>query len=104
MFDFLIVLVIATNIYFYGLGIKMAKTLENKNVSSFKKYGAPKFYVYGVSEYRFLFLYILYGDYKRDDLDESILKIINNYRYTFFFNILLFLIFLVFFIYMNKGS
>ena len=55
MFNVLIILVIVTNIYFYGLGIHMARILEKNNASSFKKYGAPKFYFYGVSEYRLLY-------------------------------------------------
>jgi len=101
MLEFIIALVVLVNIFFYGLGVKMANSLRENNVPEYQKYGSPKFYLYGISEYRLMFLFILFGDYKRKNLDKSSLRLLNAYRYTFMSNIILLIVFLMFMVSLN---
>ncbi len=101
-FQLLIFLIFCSNLAVYVLGIKVADRLSSINEESYRKYGSPRFLLFGVSEYKLLFLYILFGDFKRSDLDETSEKLIGTYRVAFLSNLLLFVVFLIAFVMLNS--
>lgn len=102
MFDFLIGLIVVTNIGFYILGVRMDRKLYLSDVAVFKKYGSPRFYIYGIKEYRLLIFFILFGDYKRESLNQNCLRVVGEYKLIFTFNLILLIVFLMFLVLANK--
>ena len=64
----------------YILGQTMAKNLDLYDVSIYRKYNSPRFYIIGPKEYRLILNYILNGKYKSDNLNKICLSSIEKYH------------------------
>ena len=94
MFEFSIFLLIVITVSLYFSGIRMSRYLENNEMNLLEKYGRPGFLTYGANEYRFIIMFIIFGDYKNQISD------VNGIRYCSAFRVLLFIeiISLIFFL------
>ena len=94
MFEFSIFILVIITFSLYFSGIRMSRYLENNEMSLLEKYGSPNFLTYGANEYRFIIMFIIFGDYKHKISD------VNGVRYCSVFRALLFIeiISLIFFL------
>jgi len=82
---------ILVGIFIYLYGIRMANKLKSDCSELYQRYGSPSFYYAGPDVYGFIFSFILFGKYKRENIDEPCKKIISIYRYAIICELLLFL-------------